>query len=661
MVLLAGLGGFFTTTPAHAAGQLDLSFGTNGKAVLNGLPQLAGSSFALQPDGKIVALLSIVNRQGATSLTVMRFTHEGAVDKTFGKNGRSDTALTGEFDSTAMAVQADGKIIVAGALTDRLGIPQFTVTRLSAEGALDTAFGENGYVMVKVETIQRPTDVTVQPDGKIVVVGWTSNAVLGARDLVVVRLLPSGAFDPGFNAGKPLEFYAGRFADDGFPWSVKVAASGRIYVAKFWALYAITPEGAFDATFGRDGFVAPPLASGYSLPSYYRMAVQPDGKLLLLGTLRGDIRGPTALGLVRYLPDGTLDASFGNAGVVSESLRIVEGYGVDLALQDDGKIVVSGLTFTGPQPWLLRYNTDGTLDPTFAGTGKFPAPIDGRVLLQDGKIVVAGASVLGSVTFVRYLADGPTFTRIVQRGDTPPALLDAHFTSIGSPAMNSAGHVAVTGRITGVDPFATRLYQGHDTGIWAHNSAGEFHMVLFEGAPAPGTTTRFIAFGDPVLNDLDEIAFKATLQAGSGTVPSTATTIGNDSGVWSNAGGTLHLVARKGTAAPDCPAGIVFANFRQIALAEEGDAILLADVSTLAGKLPSTGIWVTDKSGVLRLILRTGAIDPASGKKVAVINFLQPAAAVAGQTRHFSQKTGDLLYKVTYTDGGTAVYKVTFP
>ena len=143
----------------------------------------------------------------------------------------------------------------------------------------------------------------------------------------------------------------------------------------------------------------------------------------------------------------------------------------------------------------------------------------------------------------------------------------------------------------------------------------------------------------------------------------------NNIGIWSNTGGTLHLVARRGAQAPGCPAGATFSTFTSTVLPDQGGVVMLANLNsgTVAlpgpgGVIPSNniGIWAVDTAGALQLIVRKG--DTLDGKVITALSFLaMPAAGVGGQSRNFSQSTGDLLYKATFVGGSTGIYKVVFP
>ena len=214
----------------------------------------------------------------------------------------------------------------------------------------------------------------------------------------------------------------------------------------------------------------------------------------------------------------------------------------------------------------------------------------------------------------------------------------------------------------------------NNVGIWDDNSSGGGQLIARAGSgAAPGTTANFVSFGDPVYNNNEEIAFRATLKVATGQATSTTAT-----GIWCDSGGSPALVAQQGvTSAPGCPGGATFSAFNQLALANQGGpnnqggVILLATLNTNSAAGVSTannlGIWAVDSTGTLQLIVRTGDIlnvgtsEAPVNKTVTGLAFLPALSYVNGQSRSFTQGTGDLVYLATFSDKSTAIFRVTFP
>ena len=253
--------------------------------------------------------------------------------------------MTTDFGSTdqafAVALQADGKIVTAG----RRG-SDVIVARHNADGTQDTRFGATntpGRVITNFGATEQALALVLQPDGKIVVAGRTNKPA------------PNGNFD--------------------------------------FALARYEAAGTLDLTFGTLGLVTTDF--GGSVDRAFAMALQPDGKLVVVGDSDANFA------LARYNADGSLDAGFGAGGKAITSFG-----GIDQAsaviLQPDGKIVVAGQTDTGISIdfALARYNSDGSLDGAFGSGGRITTNFTGTsddlgaavALQSDGKIVVGGTS-----------------------------------------------------------------------------------------------------------------------------------------------------------------------------------------------------------------------------------------------------------------------------
>jgi hypothetical protein len=129
--------------------------------------------------------------------------------------------------------------------------------------------------------------------------------------------------------------------------------------------------------------------------------------------------------------------------------------------------------------------------------------------------------------------------------------------------------------------------------------------------------------------------------------------------IWSGSAGHVALVTKKGDAAPGCPAGTVFSGFTSISLPDQGGVVILANISGLPGA--KQGIWAVDTGGTLRLVIREGDWEPTSGKTIKKLTFMPVVKGVSGQTRGFSQDTGDIAYFAQFTDGSFGICTKIFP
>jgi uncharacterized delta-60 repeat protein len=268
----------------------------------------------------------------------------------------------------------------------------------AASGDLDPSFGGDGVVTTSFGNGAHAYALAILPNGKIVVAGSND-------DFALARYLPDGTLDPVLDGdGKVTTDFGDR---DGAN-SVATQPNGRIVAAgegggNFpfggdFALARYKRDGALDLTFGADGKVVTDL--GEWPGSAADLVIQSDGKIVVVGTQnRNDVAGLSGdFVVVRYNPDGSLDTSFGSGGVVLSELR---GEALGVVLQPDGKIVVagySGLSDVSLDTALVRYEADGSLDPSFDDDGIAVVDLGGGlrdaaldvVVQADGKVVVAG-------------------------------------------------------------------------------------------------------------------------------------------------------------------------------------------------------------------------------------------------------------------------------
>ena len=425
-----------------SAGVLDTTFGGGDGTVITDLVTADNDiayAVAIQADGKIV-VAGTSNGSGNFDFALARYTTAGVLDTTFGGgDGKVTTDIvTADADyATAVAIQADGKIVVAG-YSNGSGTNDFALARYTAAGVLDTTFGGgDGKLVTDIVTADQDFAyaVAIQADGKIVVAG-TSNGS-GTNDFALARYTTAGALDATFGTGGKVTTDIVT-ADNDIASAMVIQADGKIIVSgrsngsgSFdFALARYTTAGALDATFGTGGKVTTDIVTADN-DIASAMVIQADGKIIVSGRSNGS--GSFDFALARYTTAGALDATFGTGGKVTTDIGADYGYAV--AIQADGKIVVAGTSNgSGTNDFALaRYTTAGVLDTTFSQDGKVLTDIDsadaddGRAmsLQADGKIVVAGTSNgSGSSDFAlaRYISAGsgplnPTETLYALSGD----------------------------------------------------------------------------------------------------------------------------------------------------------------------------------------------------------------------------------------------------
>ncbi|HEY0427715.1 MAG TPA: FG-GAP-like repeat-containing protein, partial [Pyrinomonadaceae bacterium] len=390
-----------------AAGSLDSCFGTNGKMSAQvSVKRDTANAVVVQPDGKIVVAGVVNVDSGGSTLGadfgVVRFNSNGSLDAAFDGDGKVTTNFGNtRFDAAkAIALQADGKIIVAGVSGTGGFNTDFALARYNADGSLDTTFDGDGLVLTDIGagTADTAYAVTIQTDGKIVVAG--DSRVNGSNSSgAAARYNADGSLDTTFDldgivtVGGVSTFYAVALQPDG-----KIVGAGtnqKLVVAR------INSNGAIDTSFGVNGY------ANYSALNFsdtaYAVLVEADGKIVAGGSSTTSASAsPTCAPMVRFTAAGSIETSSFNCNESPGSLAIKA-----LALQKDGKIVAAG--FGGLHPYLgfviLRYNHALSLDYSFNnGEGSIHIGFDGTnfqaqasasgVALQtDNKIVAAGWNV----------------------------------------------------------------------------------------------------------------------------------------------------------------------------------------------------------------------------------------------------------------------------
>lgn len=355
---------------AGAPGEVDLSF-EPGSSIRGGVfPLLA---LAEQPDGKAIIAGEFVNVHGAARNRIARLGIDGATDLSFLDN------LTGiDNKIQALALQPDGKILVAGLFLKVNGHERSRIARLNPDGSTDRTFQEDmkGVTGGLIPTVNA---ITLQSDGRVLIGGGFSQ-VNGSNRNGIARLNADGSLDATFqNAAPNGVVFAVALQPDGRVLIggnfTTIGSSNRIRIAR------LNSDGSLDPTF-QPG----PTGANNNVRC---IALQSDGKVIIGGDF-SDINGEPHFKVARLHDDGSLDKDFQNP------TQIGPGSGVSaLAVQPDGKIVVGGVISyysVGLQSrgGLTRLNSDGTRDFTFDKTTGANNPVDALLLRPNGQILVGG-------------------------------------------------------------------------------------------------------------------------------------------------------------------------------------------------------------------------------------------------------------------------------
>lgn len=338
----------------------------------------------------------------------------GLLDPTFGGGtGYALSSFTNHLDAAnAVTVQSDGKIVVAGnttASSSNTG-QDFLVARYNADGSPDTSFGTAGHTATDFYKLTDSAQaVAIQSDGKILAAGWANTSK--GQNFALARYNANGTLDTTFGSKGKVSTSLGGSIEA--VESMAVQTNGQILVggyeggsgSAFFALARYNANGTLDSTFGNGGKLITNIQRANDVRSD-SLVIQSDGNIVLAGTTVDPTSGQAEFVVARFNANGTADTSFGSGGEAITHVGSSSNHFGGLALQSDGKIVVSGDAFTGSTTdlCLVRYNADGTLDATFGASGNgivtVPPPTgltsvsargSGVEIQLDGKIVAGGA------------------------------------------------------------------------------------------------------------------------------------------------------------------------------------------------------------------------------------------------------------------------------
>jgi uncharacterized delta-60 repeat protein len=385
----------------------------------------------------------------------------GALDPSFGRGGKVLTAVGIDGGASAVAIQADGKIVAAGGAPPARPTPReplaLALARYNSDGRLDATFGRGGRVSTR--RVLTPVGgaygganaIVLQKDGRIVVAGGRA----------IVRYTTNGQLDKSFGIG-------GRAVDrspEAYYDTIALQRDGKIVVGGSDSLARYSTSGRLDPSFGIGGKLVERPAPGTGTGArrllwYHALALQQDGKIIAAGVITTFTRSgkpQEQIVLARYTSRGGLDSSFGSGG------KIVSNFGGDsgalaVAVQNDGNIVVTGWTGVYPNRHfaLLRYTPDGKLDPTFGQRGATLTDFGGKVdtahalaLQEDGLIVAAGYSENRSASadfaLARYTSGGKLDPSFGTGGKVLTDFGADRFGSASSVAIQQDGKIVAAG------------------------------------------------------------------------------------------------------------------------------------------------------------------------------------------------------------------------
>jgi uncharacterized delta-60 repeat protein len=394
-----------------AAGALDRTFTSlPGWALtsIGGFDDRA-TAVAVQGDRKVVAAgtSSPTGSPSNTDFAVARYNTNGTLDRSFSGDGVAVTSIGSLDEAFELVVQKDGKLVVAGESDTK-----FALVRYKRDGSLDTTFDGDGIVTTPIDTASGASALVAQPDGKLVAAGWRADGPVSPGEFALVRYNADGSLDTTFEGDGIATTAVG--SGDAAANALVRQADGKLVAAGFasngtdddFALVRYNANGSVDSAFGGgDGIVTTPVGS--DTDSARALALQKDGKLVAAGPSGSDFA------VARYMDDGSPDATLDGDGILTTPDA---GSARALVVQKDGKLVAGGsrpLLGGKVEQVLIRYLNDGTPDATFGGGGMVTTPngfggaLSALALQTDGRLVAAGSRRTGATRFVfaltRYL------------------------------------------------------------------------------------------------------------------------------------------------------------------------------------------------------------------------------------------------------------------
>jgi uncharacterized delta-60 repeat protein len=396
----------------------------------------------------------------------------GMLDPTFGMGGRVVSSYQGLLSggATSAVVQPNGDIVTASwAVPLHTTLGQFALTRTNPDGTPDTTFGNDGKVVTQFKTsiLNDPVSVALQPNGQIVVAGTFGVPHTSLSGMVVARFNANGSVDTTFGMDGidintlPTENSYGYIHQ--VAAGVAVQSNGQIVVVgtqstltailevySSFCLIRFNANGVLDTTFGTGGEVTTSILATNHASA---VAIQPDGDIVVAGTVSTSVPGPfispgvDQIGVARYLPDGSPDTTFGTMGTEELTPNANGGATASaLVLQPNNDILIAGATQNAPSLALLVSLTpNGTLDTSFNQTGVVATglSLSGQLSLAlqaNGQIVLAGSAQANDTTpsqlaLVRYNLDGSRDASFGQNGEV--------LTSFGSMGSATASAVSI--------------------------------------------------------------------------------------------------------------------------------------------------------------------------------------------------------------------------
>ncbi len=381
-------------------GSVDTSFGNNGYAITDFYGGWDRASMvAVQEDGKIVVFGFVDLSGGGYAEGLLRYLPDGSLDTTFGTDGLVTTSAGDIYSEyfNSLHIQPDQKIITSTTFLQN-GEADYLLVRYLPNGDLDASFGVNGIVKTNYGEDNLGGTVLLS-DGKILAGGSTSFG--GNNFILLVRYMWDGSSDTSFGTNGTITHFINNESLKVF--GIKVQSDGKIIVpyrteenfVKKFQIARFLPNGVLDTGFGDVGIIELESSSEVFHSS---ISLQDDDKILV------SLKKQPGTSIRRLLATGEIDVSFGNNGTMEIDSDIFTA--LKILVQPNNAIIVFGITFNFEPDFnrTYRLNPDGSLDFTFGTNGYTALGFEGAdiALQENGKILIAGSTFFysGPVDFV---------------------------------------------------------------------------------------------------------------------------------------------------------------------------------------------------------------------------------------------------------------------
>ena len=458
---------------------------------------------------------------------------DGVSDNSFDSDGIKAIDFSGgpngDFGG-AVVVQPDGKILMGGSTSGHF---EFALARMNPDGTLDTSFSSDG---LQTNNLVSSTDeivaLALQPDGKIVAGGI---AVVGGNlGYIVARYLSNGTLDTTFNGTGFTTINPTSGTD--YAEDLILQPDGKILIvgnaansSTDIAVARLNADGTPDTTFDGDGLLITVVSPSQN-DAGYGIALQADGKIVVSGMTR--VTTPDVL-VLRYNSDGSLDTTFDGDGKATTDINGLSDHGYDVLVQQNGKIVVSasaGTASSGNDFTVLRYNTDGSLDTSFSGDGILPITIGSNADVPYSSVLQTDNKIVIAGTSFDSGTNNMAVVRVTADG-----LLDSTFGTGGIFTRDYLGQNEEALDIA-LQPDGRVVYAGY-----TYDSSRQFFIVgrllatstnsslssvsLSSGTLTPTFATATTSYASTVANSVSSVTVTPTSVDRNSTIRVNGTTV----------------------------------------------------------------------------------------------------------------------------------------